>query len=59
MEKILIIQHDPRLKLLFELEGYMMEAGPDGRTGLAAFRRFRPTLVILDLELPQISGREA
>jgi two-component system, OmpR family, alkaline phosphatase synthesis response regulator PhoP len=62
MEKILIIEHDRAtqrvLKLLFEGEGYRVETGSDGRIGLAAFRRSRPNLVILDLELPRVSGRD-
>ena len=62
MEKILIIEHDRAtqraLKLLLEPEGYIVESGVDGRTGLAAFRRSRPTLVILDLKLPRVPGRD-
>jgi two-component system response regulator RegX3 len=62
MEKILIIEHDRAtqnaLKLLLEPEGYIVEAGSDGEKGLAAFRKSRPTLVILDLELPRVPGRD-
>ena len=62
MQKILIIEQDTAtqkaLKLLLEPEGYVVEAGSDGKTGLAAFRRSRPTLVILDLELPRVPGRD-
>jgi len=62
MEKILIIEHDRAtqnaLKLLLEPEGRIMEAGSDGEKGLAAFRRSRPTLVILDLKLPRVTGRD-
>ena len=62
MEKILIIDHDRAtqraLKLLLEPEGYVVESAADGKTGLAAFRRSRPTLVILDLKLPRVPGRD-
>jgi DNA-binding response OmpR family regulator len=62
MEKILIIQHDRAtqlaLKLLFEPEGYIVDAASDGKAGFAAFRRSRPTLVILDLKLPRVLGRD-
>ena len=62
MEKILIIEHDRAtqnaLKLLLEPEGYIVEAGSDGEKGLAAFRKSRPTLVILDLKLHRVAGRE-
>ena len=61
MEKILIMQHDRAtrraLKLLLEPEGYIVETAADGKTGLAAFRRSRPTLVILDLKVPRAPGR--
>jgi len=57
---ILIIQHDRAtqraLKLLFESEGYIVEARSDGKAGLAIFRRSRLTLVMLDLELPRVPG---
>ena len=62
MERILIIEHDratrKALKLLFEPEGYLVEAASDGQVGLAAFRRSRPTLVVLDLKLPRVPGRD-
>ena len=62
MEKILIIEHDratqKALKLLLEPEGYIVEAGSDGKAGLAAFRRSRPTLVILALKLSGVPGRD-
>lgn len=62
METILIIDHDratqKALKLLLEPEGYSVQAGSDGKVGLAVFRRSRPTLVILDLKLPRVSGRD-
>jgi len=62
MEKILIIQHDRAtqraLKLLLEPDGCIVDAVSDGEKGLAAFRRSRPTLVILDLKLPRLTGRD-
>jgi DNA-binding response OmpR family regulator len=62
MEKILILEHDratqKTLKLLFEREGYVVQASSDGMMGLALFRRSRPTLVILDLKLPRVPGRD-
>ena len=62
MEKILIIQHDRAtqraLKLLLEPDGCIVDAVSDGEKGLAAFRRSRPTLVILDLKLPRRTGRD-
>ncbi|HLY59159.1 MAG TPA: response regulator transcription factor [Terriglobia bacterium] len=62
MEKLLIIEDDraihKALKQLFEAEGYTLEFATDGAAGLAAFKAAPPALVILDLRLPQVPGRE-
>jgi len=62
MEKILLIEDDrsihKALKQLFEHEGYALEVAPDGARGLEAFRTTKPSLVILDLKLPQVPGQE-
>lgn len=62
MEKILIIEDDraihKALKHLFESEGYKVEVKQDGAAGLASFRASPPDLVILDLTLPAVPGRE-
>jgi len=62
MQKVLLIEDDRRihktLKLLFESEGYSLEVAVDGASGLEAFRSTKPSLVILDLKLPDMSGRD-
>lgn len=62
MERVLIIEDDrslhKALKHAFEAEGYALEFAADGEAGLAAFRKIPPSLVILDLKLPKIHGRE-
>lgn len=62
MEKILVIEDDrsvrKALTKLFENEGYSIDAVADGAAGLAAFRAAPPALVVLDLKLPQVAGRE-
>jgi DNA-binding response OmpR family regulator len=62
MEKILIIEDDrslhKALKLAFEAEGYATEFASDGEAGLQAFRNSPPALVVLDLKLPKVHGRE-
>jgi DNA-binding response OmpR family regulator len=59
---ILVIEDDPRmqkvLRRIFVNEDYAIEVAGDGQTGLDLFRAHRPTAVVLDLILPQISGRE-
>jgi FixJ family two-component response regulator len=46
------------LKLLFETEGYRVDLANDGRSGLERFCKGRPSAIVLDLCLPDISGRE-
>jgi DNA-binding response OmpR family regulator len=62
MGRVLVIEDDraihKALKHLFESEGYAIDFAADGVAGLAAFRTLSPSLVILDLKLPQLSGRD-
>jgi DNA-binding response OmpR family regulator len=62
VERILVVEDDgavqKALRRLFEAEAYQIEIAVDGVAGLNAFRDSRPSLVILDLRLPGMSGRE-
>ncbi|MGH9397696.1 MAG: response regulator transcription factor [Terriglobia bacterium] len=62
MEKLLIIEDDrtihTALKELFEGEGFVVQFAADGAVGLASFRASAPSLVLLDLKLPQMPGHE-
>src|SRR5579863_6039403 len=59
---ILIVEDDPRmqrtLERTFAQEHYATVVAGDGQTGLDLFRSQRPIAVVLDLILPNISGRE-
>src|ERR1700678_2794450 len=59
---ILIIEDDPRmqkvLRRIFTEERYAAVVAGDGQTGLDLFRSEHPLAVVLDLILPNISGRE-
>lgn len=59
---ILIVEDDPRmqkvLRRIFTEERYTAVIAGDGRMGLELFRSERPVGVVLDLILPNISGRE-
>src|SRR5215469_15131197 len=59
---ILVVEDDPRMqKVLTRIlteESYTTEIAGDGKKGLELFRARRPVAVVLDLILPQISGRE-
>jgi two-component system, OmpR family, response regulator RegX3 len=39
-----------------EREGFRVSVAPDGNSGLERFRNDRPSLVVLDLMLPEMSG---
>jgi DNA-binding response OmpR family regulator len=56
-----VIEDDPSiqkiLKRLFEAEGFAVEGRSDGRAGLDSFHADAPSAVILDLNLPNLSGQ--
>jgi DNA-binding response OmpR family regulator len=62
MERILIIEDDRKLykplTRVFEAEGYALDFASDGAAGLEVFRATPPALVVLDLNLPKVHGRE-
>jgi DNA-binding response OmpR family regulator len=59
---ILIVEDDPRLqkvlRRIFSEERYAAVVAGDGETGLELFRSEQPLAVVLDLILPNISGRD-
>src|SRR5690242_21799461 len=62
MERILVVEDDravqKALKRLFETEGFAVEISGDGKSALEAFRITTPTVIVLDLRLPLMSGRD-
>ncbi|RIV25216.1 DNA-binding response regulator [Fibrisoma montanum] len=60
--KILLVEDEDRLASFIRkgmsAEGYEVEVGYDGRTGLSLFRRDIYDIIILDVNLPQINGFE-
>jgi two-component system KDP operon response regulator KdpE len=46
------------LKRIFESEGYIVDLAADGTSGLELLRKTAPSAILLDLTLPDISGRE-
>jgi DNA-binding NtrC family response regulator len=61
--KVLIIDDEKSIRdiftLLLEEKGYAVEAEETGKDGIARARAFRPDAVLLDMNLPDLSGMEA
>ncbi len=61
-ETLLVVEDDPRMQKvltrMFLQEKYEVVVAGDGRAALEAFQQHRPVAVLLDLILPEISGRE-
>lgn len=62
-EKILIVEDNPLNMKLIEMilrpKGYTLIAATDGEEALDAAIREKPDLIIMDLNLPKVSGLEA
>jgi len=62
MDQILVIEDDPKVQRamsrLFEPEGFAVEIATDGVAGLEAFSARQPNIVILDLRMPRMGGRD-
>jgi DNA-binding response OmpR family regulator len=60
--QILVIEDDPQMQKIlqrtFREQGFGVTVCGDGQAGLDAFRSSRPSAVILDLMLPNISGSD-
>ncbi len=61
-ELILVADDEPKISRLardfLEKNGYRVTVAADGEAALASARREKPDLIILDLLLPQMDGRE-
>src|SRR3970040_450755 len=62
MSKILIVEDDQLMARLYEkvfkFEGYDVDVALDGRAGLEKVRSGKPTLVVLDIMMPEMNGLE-
>ncbi|HND64912.1 MAG TPA: response regulator [Elusimicrobiota bacterium] len=63
MAKVLVADDSAVLlkvaRLVFEKAGHRVESASDGQMALDRARTFRPDLIVLDAEMPVLSGLEA
>jgi len=59
---ILVVDDDPDIRalvhMILEEEGYVVMAAGDGREALAQVQQQQPSLILLDLNMPVMSGWE-
>ena len=59
--KVLIVEDDIEIQQLvsyfFKKEGYEVETASDGLEGLKVLKSFKPDLVVLDIMLPSLDGK--
>jgi len=63
MTKIAIIEDDPAInqmyRMKFEADGFDVQLADNGKKGVALVEDFVPDLILLDLQMPEMSGDEA
>ena len=62
LPRVLIVDDDKVIQQLLEvnleLEGYDIQTASDGEEALDKVRSFRPDLILLDVMMPKLDGRE-
>lgn len=60
--RVLVVEDDPQMQKIlqrtFRDQGYAVTVCGDGQSGLEDFRKGNPSIVVLDLVLPNIYGRD-
>ncbi|HRC27969.1 MAG TPA: response regulator [Candidatus Saccharimonas sp.] len=63
MTKIAIIEDDQVInqmyRMKFEAAGFTVATASDGEAGVASAAKFKPDIILLDLQMPRMGGAEA
>ena len=63
MKTILLVEDDldsrTIYRMILEVRGYKVLQAEDGKTAVRLARAFRPDLILMDMEIPEIDGWEA
>lgn len=63
MTKIAIIEDDSVInqmyRMKFEADGFDVQVADNGRSGIEMVKEFEPDLILLDLQMPEMTGDEA
>jgi DNA-binding response OmpR family regulator len=63
MTKIAIIEDDQVIsqmyRMKFEADGFEVQLAGDGKRGVALAEAFKPDMILLDLQMPEMDGAEA
>ncbi len=63
MTKIAIIEDDQVIsqmyRMKFEADGFDVQLAGDGKRGVALAESFKPDMILLDLQMPEMNGAEA
>ena len=63
MTKIAIVEDDPVIsqmyRMKFEADGFDVQLADNGAKGVALVEHFAPDILLLDIQMPEMSGDEA
>ncbi len=63
MTRIAIIEDDPTIsqmyRMKFEADGFEVQLADNGKRGVALVEHFKPDIILLDIQMPEVNGTEA